>query len=200
MAKIITAIATVFISVVIVLIIGVSFINYKPTPVNSCWFCGSQGTQNQEAMLTEKNQATLDKAQPPHTYNYSQERQNLIQRLDTLNKQGVVGYVYLLGANGQVIANYVTNGKVSSLNSYLTTTEQQINGGGAQCNADNTCSDTSPTNTVTSPDLDGSYGSNPQGIFFFTDKGALVEWSGPYLWSNSPMNITTAVTLTQQAK
>jgi len=147
----------------------------------------TNGTQNQEQMLTENNQATLDKNQPAPTFTYSQERANLIKKLNLTANPNLLGYVYLMGANGQVVANYTVKGKVSSLNSLLTT-PQQIQACD-QGSAGNGCI------TTDSPDMDGSYGPNPSGIFFFTTSGAYVEWSGPYLYSNQPLNITTAVTL-----
>jgi len=150
------------------------------------------GSQEQEQALTESNQTTLDKNQPAPTFTFSQERQNLINRLKLTSNPNLVGYIYLMGANGQVVANYTVKGKVSSLNSLLTT-PNQLRGcdtgqyGGA-------CSVTD------SPDMDGSYGANPSGVFFYTTSGAYVEWSGPYMYSNQPMNITSAVTLVQQGQ
>lgn len=153
------------------------------TPVN--------GTQNREQNLTENNQATLDKNQPAPTETNSDERANLIKRLELTNNPNLVGYIYLMGANGQVVANYTVKGKVTSLNSLLTTPQQIQNcpgGGSDNCGL-----------TTDSPDMDGSYGPNPNGVFFFTTSGAYVEWSGPYLYSNQPLNITSAVTLVAPA-
>ena len=42
---------------------------------------------------------------------------------------------------------------------------------------------------VNSPDLDGSYGDNPKGIFFYTDKDEYKEWTGDYHYSDTPMNM-----------
>lgn len=146
------------------------------------------GTQNQEQNMTEQNQSTLDKNQPAPQFTYSAERQNLINKLKLTSNPNLTGYIYLMGANGQVVANYTVKGKVSSLNSLLTTPSQ------IQCPGNNdSCFPTQ------SPDFDGSYGENPSGVFFFTTSGAYVEWSGPYLYSNQPLNITSAVTLVQPA-
>ena len=44
---------------------------------------------------------------------------------------------------------------------------------------------------VDSPQLDGSYGSNGDGIFFFTTEGAYVEWNGEYMVSDYPLKLST---------
>jgi len=152
----------------------------------------SNGTQDQEQNLTESNQSVLDINQPAPKLTHSTERDNLIKKLNLTNDPNKIGYVYLLGANGQVVSNYTVKGKVSSLNSLLTTTEQ-LRCASADSSADKGCA------AVTSPDLDGSYGSNPDGIFFFTTSGAYVEWSGTYLYADQPLNITSAVTLVAPA-
>lgn len=162
------------------------------SPSQSAPTTPTNGTQAQEQSLTEINQATLDKNQPAPTLTSSQERANLIKKLNLTNNPNLTGYIYLLGANGQVIANYTVKGKVSSLNSLLTTPDQlRCDNEGA--NVGVSCI------TAQSPDLDGSYGQNPSGVFFFTTSGAYVEWSGPYMYSTQPLNITTPVTLVAPA-
>ena len=42
---------------------------------------------------------------------------------------------------------------------------------------------------VKSPDLDGSYGSNGDAIFFFTTDDIYVEWSDTYLLSDQPLRM-----------
>lgn len=42
-------------------------------------------------------------------------------------------------------------------------------------------------------DVDGSYGENDNGIFFFTTDGKYVEWTGTYLYSDIPMIIDDPV-------
>lgn len=163
------------------------------SPSQSAPATPNNGTQAQEQTLTETNQSTLDKNQPAPQLTYSLERQNLIQKLNFTNNPNQIGYVYLLGANGQVIANYTIKGKVSSLNSLLTTPDQ------LRCSEGSGSGEYSCVAAV-SPDLDGSYGNNPDGIFFFTTSNAYVEWSGPYLYASQPLNITTPVTLTETAK
>src|SRR2546423_379222 len=84
----------------------------------------SNGTQFQEQKLTEDNQAVLDNNQPAPRISHSLERDNLIKRINFLNNANQLGYVYLLSLDGKVVAVYTIKGKVSSINSYLTTSEQ----------------------------------------------------------------------------
>ncbi len=133
--------------------------------------------------------------QPAPSLDQSAERANLIERLKLLNTQNLTGYIYLMGENGQVVANYVTNGKASSLNAYLTADSKLTKGDGTPCSyLSDSCFETEM------PDLDGTYGKNADGIFFFTSDGAYLEWYGPYLWSNQPLKINTPVTLTREVK
>lgn len=42
-------------------------------------------------------------------------------------------------------------------------------------------------------DVDGSYGENDTGIFFFTPDGKYIEWNGGYLYSDIPFEIDDPV-------
>ena len=143
---------------------------------------GSSGeTQALEAKLTEDNQQRLIVASPPPELTKSLERENLIKRLEVMNDEDEIFYVYLV-SYGNVMAFYTAHGKISSVNSKLTTGEQIVydpyryQSGGK---------------VVESPSLDGSYGSNGDAIFFFTTEGAYVEWAGEYMISNHPLKLTT---------
>ena len=141
-------------------------------------------TSGQEAKLTEENQNRLLTASPPPELSQSLERENLIRRLELLNDEDKIFYVYLVDY-GKVMAEYVAKGKISSVNSKLTTQEQIVDdpfgyrtsGIGGK--------------VVESPDLDGSYGTNGDAIFFFTAEGAYVEWAGNYILSDFPLSMTT---------
>ena len=143
-------------------------------------------TSAAEAALTETNQAKLIKTNPAPSLDSSLERQNLIDRLNLLNNQNKIFYVYLV-SYGKVMAEYTAQGKVSSVNSKLTTQEQIIEspyGRGSQ-------SRINLGMVVESPDLDGSYGTNGDAVFFFTTEGAYVEWSGEYFVSDFPLSLST---------
>ena len=144
-------------------------------------------TSAEEAAFTETNQARLTKTNPAPSLDSSLERQNLIDRLELLNNQNKIFYVYLV-SYGKVMAEYTAKGKISSVNSKLTTQEQVIkspyfdSGNGAGGNRGL---------VVESPDLDGSYGTNGDAVFFFTTEGAYVEWSGEYFVSDFPLSLST---------
>ena len=149
--------------------------------------CGTNTgySTRKEMEQTETNQQRLAAAQPPPQIQVSLERKNLIERLKRLNTENRIGYVYLLSKGGSVMAFYTISGKVSSLNSWLTTPEQVAYVNGA-------------SHVLPSPDFDGSYGKNPDGIFFFTTGGALVEWSGDYLYSDQPLLMKSVPVLIEQ--
>ena len=142
-------------------------------------------TSAEEAAFTESNQERLTKSNPAPSLDHSLERQNLIDRLEILNNQNKMFYIYLI-SHGQIIAEYTLKGKVSSVNSKLTTQQQIIESpyyksyqGGVNYGM-----------VVESPALDGSYGTNGDGIFFFTDAGAFIEWNGEYHLSDYPLALT----------
>lgn len=156
----------------------------------ACSGCSSEvnydSTVMQESRQTEENHKRLVKATPPPSFDHSLERENLVRRLKTLNVQNKVMYISCLGMNGNVVFSGVVQGKVSSLNSLLTTPEQIAGiktSGGYRLEK------------MPSPDFDGSYGKNPEGVFWFSPDGAYFEWSGPYFLSDRPVKINTPVSL-----
>lgn len=152
------------------------------------------GVQKQEQLQQESNQKKLITKQPAPQLDYSAERQNLIERLKRGNDANLLGYIYLMADTGQVIASYVTKGKATSMGAYLTSYDALVNKNGELCNYGESCYQ------VESPDFDGAYGKDPDGIFFFTDTGAMVEWSGRYIWTDQPLTIKTPVSLERQVQ
>jgi len=129
----------------------------------------------------------------PTDIEYSLERYNLIRRTYWVNGQREkantlvceiekpLGYIVLFTGN-TTVGRFVVDGKVSSLNSFLTPDSEYY---------ERTFS-TSGTNKWLA-DVDGSYGENDSGIFFFTPDGKYVEWSGDYLYSDIPFEIESPV-------
>lgn len=147
-----------------------------------------------EVGLTEKNQYGLVQAQPAEVMEHSLERENLIKRYDYLNDRSNEHHVYMLSNDGDVINYEVAQGKVSSVNSKLTNDQQIV--GSDQCVREaHSQSEGSCFTTVESPQMDGSYGSNGDAIFFFTPQGHYVEYNGIYVVSEEPKNIQSPVTL-----
>ena len=135
----------------------------------------------------------LQSRQPtPTDLEYSLERYNLIRRAYWVNGQREkanalaceitkpMGYIVLFSGN-TVVGSFTVDGKVSSLNSFLTPSakDEYVSNGGVK--------------TEELPDIDGSYGENDSGIFFFTTDGKYVEWTGTYLYSDIPMQVATPV-------
>jgi len=122
----------------------------------------------------------------------SLERANLIQRYQYLNDENNVHHVYLMSNDGKVVSYFVAQGKVSSVNSKLTNDAQIV--ASQQC-LDETWNEDEAAcfKTVESPQMDGSYGTNGDAIFFFTTDGSYVEWNGKYVVSEEPLNIQTAI-------
>jgi hypothetical protein len=149
-----------------------------------------QGTAQKEMAQIESQQAALTKAVPPPRLQTSLERKNLVRRLERLNKEDSISYIYLV-SYGKLMAYYTVRGKVSSLNSYLTAMEQVVKLPSGQSNTQYEWV------TIEAPDHDGSYGKNSEGIFFFTTEGAYVEWKGEYMWSDQPLKMSQPPELIQ---
>ncbi len=133
--------------------------------------------QRQVANQLEKSQQT------PTDIDYSLERYNLIRRAYWVNGQREkalslecpvqkpLGYIVLLTDNGAILGNFIVDGKVTSLNSFLTPDSEFVGSGKVLA------------------DVDGSYGENDAGIFFFTPDGKYLEWTGTYLYSDIPFEV-----------
>jgi len=141
-----------------------------------------------EMKSTEKNQQGLIKKRPIPKMDDSLERQNLIKRYETLNDQNEVFHVYLM-SHGKVVSYFTAQGKVSSVNSKLTQPQQLV-----PCQRDGTYGGNEEC-VVASPQLDGSYGTNGNGVFFYTTDGSYVEWNGEYVVSERPLSIQTPLSL-----
>lgn len=136
----------------------------------------------------------------PTDIDYSLERYNLIKRAYWVNGMRdkanslpspiadmPMGYVVLFTESGDVIGQFTVDGKVTSLNSYLTPDseyyEQEYFGEGASRGNGNHWL----------PDVDGTYGENDLGIFFFTTDGKYIEWDSHYLYSDIPFNVKDTI-------
>lgn len=133
--------------------------------------------------------------QTPTDIDYSLERYNLIRRAYWVNGQrekantlpcGVekpLGYIVLFTEGGGVVGRFVVDGKVSSLNSYLTPDSEYYEYSGGEYSKKNEWL----------ADVDGTYGENDNGIFFFTPDGKYIEWTGIYLYSDIPFEVNDPI-------
>jgi len=150
----------------------------------------------QDMYNTIQTASDLQASQPtPTDIDFSLERYNLIKRAYWVNGQREkamavpcqverpLGYILLLTDAGAPVGRFVVDGKVSSLNSYLTPDsefyEQEFGSNGYSVGDGNDWL----------ADVDGSYGTNDNGIFFFTPDGNYWEWTGTYLYSDVPFEI-----------
>ena len=145
-----------------------------------CEEISTPDTAKAEQALTEANQGVLLKNQPPVKLTWSLERENINRRTDLWNDENKLSYIYLV-SYGKVMAFYTVKGKVSSVNSQITNPEQVKEGRWADYGMV----------TLPSPAEDGSYGTNGDGVFFFTTEGVYVEWAGEYMLADQPLLLST---------
>ena len=139
--------------------------------------CGPMEKAPTERQKVAQNQKNLVNAIGLPTLETSLERKNLKERLERINQENMHGCVYLLN-HGSVVAFYPVRGKVSSMKSYLTPGDQVRE-------------DQWGNLTIEAPDLDGAYGENSEGIFFFTaDTNSYVEWAGEYLFTDQCLKVS----------
>lgn len=164
--------------------------------VASCCSCeASYGGSEIDVQATLSASDRLQANQPtPTDIEYSLERYNLIRRTYWVNGMREkalslpcpiskpLGYVVLLNG-AAVVGTFTVDGKVTSLNSYLTPDSEYYENGAGEFSYKN--------NWLA--DVDGSYGENDAGIFFFTPDGNYYEWSGEYLYSDRPFIIESPV-------
>ena len=164
--------------------------------LSSCYGSVSTNTAvDKQATLEIAN--NLSGNQPtPTDINYSLERYNLIRRTYWVNGmrekanslicqvEKPLGYIVLFAGN-TIVDRFIVDGKVSSLNSYLTPDSEYYE------------MDYSGTRSLYVnewlADVDGSYGENDNGIFFFTPNGNYIEWTGKYLYSDIPFEVSDPV-------
>ena len=133
----------------------------------------------------------------PTDIDYSLERYNLIRRTYWVNGQREkanalpceiekpLGYIVLFTESGAVVGSFIVDGKVSSLNSFLTPDSEFYEIHSSE--------NSSHHLNEWLADVDGSYGQNDNGIFFFTPDGKYIEWTGTYLYSDIPMTVDDPV-------
>ncbi|XOU93871.1 MAG: hypothetical protein ACNFW9_03420 [Candidatus Kerfeldbacteria bacterium] len=136
--------------------------------------------QAKDQLKTAENFERLYKAVPPPELQDSQERRQLVKRLNRFNVANKISFIYIIDF-GKIIGFFTVKGKVSSVNSMLTCTEQLVDDGFGTGTGENGRDN---VHIVPSPDLDGSYGTNGKGVFFFTDLDIYVEWNGTYMLSD----------------
>jgi predicted small secreted protein len=170
----------------------------------STLFIGCTNTTTGSEADTKKQQAaanTLQNNQPtPTDIDYSLERYNLTRRAYWVNGQREkanslpcavtkpLSYIVLFADNGAVVGKFVVDGKVSSLNSYLTPDSEYYEYSGSSSSYKNDWL----------ADVDGTYGTNDNGIFFFTPEGRYIEWTGTYFYTDAYVEIDNPIIYIQE--
>lgn len=161
----------------------------------SCWFCAEPDPTTESAKAASVQKGLITAVPIPQITN-SLERANVSKRAQIFNIPDKISYVYLVSF-GKVMAFYTAKGKISSLQSYMVPTEKLVNYSGNPCSRGTL---TGECNVVAAPDIDGTYGENVEGIFFFTTEGAYVEWKGEYMVSDQPLKLSTPAALIREIK
>lgn len=152
--------------------------------------CAESGARRDVINTTELADRLQENQPTPNDIEYSLERYNLIRRTYWVNGmreraaslpcevERPLGYIVLFSGNAAV-GQFVVDGKVSSLNSFLTPDSEYY--------------EKNSSYNRWLADVDGSYGENDSGIFFFTPDGKYIEWSGDYLYSDIPFTIDAPI-------
>lgn len=155
------------------------------------FFTSCDSATNQKAVQTETTNEQLSRltnATPIPRLESSLERTNISKRLTTFSDPSKVSYIYLVSF-GKVMAFYTVKGKVTSGSKRLTASDQLI---------DNKY--TQDQYVTQAPELDGTYGSSADYIFFWTTDGVYVQWNGEYMQADQPLQLTTAPELVRSVK
>ena len=160
----------------------------------------------EDVLATMEMANNFQENQPtPTDIDYSLERYNLIRRAYWVNGQREkaaavicqvekpLGYIVLFTDNGSVVGRFIVDGKVSSLNSYLTPDSEYYEKDLNYSNGNSSERGVDRYSNKWLADVDGSYGENDAGIFFFTPDGKYVEWTGVYLYSDIPFEVEDPV-------
>ena len=165
-----------------------------------CMFSGFSSCEYETTDIDKQKQVgkNLEEVQPtPTDITYSLERYNLIRRAYWVNGmeeksrmlecpvEKPLGYIVLMLEGVGIIDTYIVDGKVSSLNSFLTPDSEYYERG-----------------TINNwlADVDGTYGTNDNGIFFFTVEGEYKEWTGKYFYSSEPFIVEDTILKTQEVE
>jgi hypothetical protein len=145
----------------------------------------------QEQDKTESQQQKYETNQPLTESDYSSERENLLKRNNTFNDPNKISYIYEI-SYGRIVAFYTVKGKVSNISSSLTNTQQVVNYKDEH--------GSSSHEVIDSPQMDGSYGTNGDAIFWYDTAGVYHEWKGEYQLTDQPLKLNEEPLMVEQTK
>lgn len=142
--------------------------------------CGYEGPTP-----TVRERQADQNAHAAQAFNFSagnSERDNIVRRGNLVSQPDLVGYVLLLSMTGQPIAYYTVHGKITSSGKRLEAVDD------AHC--DVRINDFIQCGTVTdAPSYDGTFGPSDQYVYFWTTNGQYIQWTGPYIYSDQPLEL-----------
>lgn len=146
--------------------------------VNSC------NPEAQPSAVEQQRYQAAREAAAEQTYCY--ECQNIKNRRILFGKPGVIGYVLFLNDAGQPIQYLSVKGKCTSSGKRLTPTDIVTNG---RMSSD---PEAYGENNVVRAAVgeDGTFGSSENYVYCWTTDGRYVQWSGQYLYSDKPFDLT----------
>lgn len=191
---------------VIGLVSLVALLVVVPLMMVGCEYEESGSQIDRAATLEVANELSVNQPTPTDI-DYSLERENLIRRAYWVNGQREkalnyptaipnkpLGYAILFTESGAVVGRFEVDGKVSSLNSYLSPDSEYYEKCGSYRSGETATSMRADGySNKWLADVDGSYGENDAGIFFFTPDGRYIEWTGTYMYSDIPFEISNPV-------
>jgi len=142
----------------------------------------SEDIQGNQQAVTQGAVGNLITDIPTYRPKDSAERRNNNERLKRWENPNKVGYIALIALDGTLVWYGTIKGKPSSLNSH-NSNDEDIRW---TCRRNHGCHPV----PVSSPDLDGSWGDNPAGIYFIDSNDIYHEWNATYFLSDAPSKLT----------
>lgn len=134
-----------------------------------------------KARQAKKAEAALEDVD----FSENAEIDNIQRRLDLTSSPGLLGYIVLFNGTGAPIKYTTVKGKVTSGNKRLSRPWSYENVWPEY-------NDGSTYLLVEAPSDEGTYGSSNPYIYFWTQSGEYVQWSGDYLYSDKPIRLSIA--------
>lgn len=140
------------------------------TLISGCVRNDPPSKKNEQAKIAERAANNIK-------FSANAEIENITKRLQLTSDPGLLGYVVLLNESGQPILYTAVKGKITSGSKRLTKPYEYDNSNGAY-------------NQVESPSDEGTYGSSNPYIYFWSESGQYIQWSGHYLYSDKPIRLS----------
>ncbi len=156
----------------------------------------NRSNYEQQAQANEESAKNITQEYGTVSLSRSQDYENIMRRAEYLNQANNVGYLYLLTETGALVRESQVLGKVTSLNSYITPMEEIVKVAEGSHRYES-WGYPDEFVVVQAPDLDGTYGENVNGIFWFTPDGVYQEWVGLYLFSSERLTFTDTAVLVE---